>query len=182
MKEIRIMVQPTPNPNAKKFIVSEDVKSTGKVSFIDISDCEHIELAREIFLLANVTRVHFFENVITITQNGLSEWSTLEGAARKVIAETLPKHEADFLTAEETRRESLSPVMLQIEEILDRTIRPSLRMDGGDVEVVSVDETVITIRYEGACGSCPSAQMGTLEAIRHTLQTEYRPDIDVVAL
>ena len=177
-----MMVQGTPNPNAKKFIVSEDVKTSGKVSFVDISDCEHLDLAREIFLLANVTRVHFFENVITITQNGLSDWAALEGAAKKVIEKYLPAHEADFLTAEEKRRQNMPENVVQVEDILDRTIRPALRMDGGDVEVVSVDELVITIRYEGACGSCPSSQMGTLQAIRHALQTEYRPDIEVVAL
>ena len=182
MTEIRMLVQSTPNPNAKKFVVSEDVKLTGKVSFVEISDCEHIDLARELFLLANVTRIHFFENVITVTQNGLGDWNSLEKAIRRVIEDQLPKHDPDFMTAEEEKRKNMSPHLLQIEEILDRTIRPSLRMDGGDVEVISLDGDVLTIRYEGACGSCPSAQTGTLEAIRHTIHSEYRPDVEVIAL
>lgn len=40
------------------------------------------------------------------------------------------------------------------------TIRPMLRADGGDIELVSVsDDGVVSVSLTGACGSCPMATM-----------------------
>ena len=69
--------------------------------------------------------------------------------------------------------------MLQIEEILDRRIRPGLQGDGGDLACVSYENNVLIIKYQGACGTCPSSTTGTLEAIRSILQDEFDPQIEV---
>ncbi|MBI5042797.1 MAG: NifU family protein [Nitrospirae bacterium] len=44
----------------------------------------------------------------------------------------------------------------RVEEVLD-TIRPSLQMDGGDIELVDVVDNVAKVRLKGACGTCPSS-------------------------
>lgn len=182
MSDIQIRIQTTPNPNAKKFVASQDFKTDGKTSFTSLEDCIHIPLARHLFLLTNVTQIHFYENIATITQNGMSEWEFLEGKAAELIKRMLPEHDASFQTADEKRRDALPEDMRKIEEVLDRYIRPSLRMDGGDVEVLEVDDKIVTIRYQGACGSCPSSQLGTLEAIRGVLQDEFNPEVDVITV
>lgn len=46
----------------------------------------------------------------------------------------------------------------KVEEIISR-IRPSLQADGGDIELVSIDDNVVKVRLTGACGSCPMSQM-----------------------
>ncbi len=38
-------------------------------------------------------------------------------------------------------------------------IRPMLQADGGDVELVDVDDGVVKVRLRGACAGCPGAQM-----------------------
>ncbi|HTX72830.1 MAG TPA: NifU family protein [Rectinemataceae bacterium] len=39
-------------------------------------------------------------------------------------------------------------------------VRPSLQADGGDIELVSVDEEgIVTVKLTGACGSCPMSTM-----------------------
>lgn len=182
MDKVLIKVQNTPNPNARKFIVSAEVKSSGKITFKTVEECMHVELACELFLLTNVTQIHFFENVITVTQNGLTDWDRLTENAKEVIQNFLPTHDPDFYSAEEERRKTLSPELQEIESILDRFIRPALRMDGGDLEVIEFQDQIVTIRYEGACGSCPSAELGTLESIRMTLKEEFDPSIEVVTL
>ncbi|OGQ93515.1 MAG: hypothetical protein A2284_03095 [Deltaproteobacteria bacterium RIFOXYA12_FULL_61_11] len=67
-----------------------------------------------------------------------------------------------------------------IEAVLERTIRPHMRNDGGDLRLVSYQDKVLTIHYQGACGSCPSAMFGTLQAIQDILRREYDPAIRVV--
>ncbi|MEK6590651.1 MAG: NifU family protein [Nitrospinota bacterium] len=65
----------------------------------------------------------------------------------------------------------------RVEEALNQ-IRPYLQADGGDVELVDVDDIgkVVTVRLAGACSGCPSAGMtlkaGVEEAIR-----EHVPEI-----
>jgi Fe-S cluster biogenesis protein NfuA len=69
--------------------------------------------------------------------------------------------------------------MQQIEEILDRKIRPGLQGDGGDLVVKDFKDNVLIVKYQGACGTCPSSTTGTLEAIRSILKDDFHPDVEV---
>ncbi len=44
----------------------------------------------------------------------------------------------------------------QVEEVLE-SIRPALMADGGNVELVDVQDGVVSVRLMGACGACPSS-------------------------
>ncbi|MGD8226599.1 MAG: NifU family protein [Desulfobacteraceae bacterium] len=47
----------------------------------------------------------------------------------------------------------------KVENALNK-VRPSLQADGGDVQLVDVNEEgVVTVRLTGACGGCPMSQM-----------------------
>lgn len=48
-------------------------------------------------------------------------------------------------------------------EIALNSIRPFLQKDGGDVEFVSVDDNIVSVRLVGACETC-SMQASTLKA------------------
>ena len=75
--------------------------------------------------------------------------------------------------------EPLSGELAKINAILDSTIRPALQRDGGDLQVLALTGNVLTISYQGACGCCPHAAMGTLFAIQNILQDHYKSDIVV---
>jgi Fe-S cluster biogenesis protein NfuA len=48
----------------------------------------------------------------------------------------------------------------RIETVLDEHVRPGLKADGGDVEVVGIDEDrIVQVRLTGACEGCPSSIM-----------------------
>ena len=68
MSTPEVFVEPTPNPNALKFIVDRDVIKAGKATFKSMIDCENIPLAQSIFDLRGVDQIHFFQNVITQTR------------------------------------------------------------------------------------------------------------------
>ena len=46
----------------------------------------------------------------------------------------------------------------QVEEVLNQ-VRPALQADGGDVELVSVENGIVKVRLQGACAGCPMSQM-----------------------
>ena len=70
----------------------------------------------------------------------------------------------------------------EVENALNK-IRPSLQMDGGDVELVDVDENgVVTVRLTGACGGCPMSTMTLKMGIEQLLKREVAGVKEVVAV
>ncbi len=62
-------------------------------------------------------------------------------------------------------------LLARIEAVLDTQVRPGLRADGGDVEVVGIDEDrIVQVRMRGACQGCPSATMTLTFGIEATLK------------
>jgi Fe-S cluster biogenesis protein NfuA len=59
----------------------------------------------------------------------------------------------------------------KIEAALQK-VRPMLQADGGDVELVDVQEGIVTVRLRGACGGCPMSQMTLKNGIERILKQE----------
>jgi len=180
--EIRTMIQSTPNPNALKFVLNVPVKSEGKVTYKNAGQCQHNPMAAALFTIPNITEVYFFDNYVTVTQDGNVDWDQIEEQIKKTILEYAPDHDPNFQVDEDkktTTAVSDDPEIAKINAILDSTIRPGLQMDGGDLQIVNFDGMNLTVSYQGACGSCPSSTMGTLKAIENILRDQYNPEITV---
>jgi Fe-S cluster biogenesis protein NfuA len=74
-----------------------------------------------------------------------------------------------------------SALLKEINKLIDERVRPALANDGGGLEVLGLDGNVVTIRYQGACGSCPSSISATLTAIAGLLKRDIDPSIEVIA-
>ncbi|GGD06606.1 hypothetical protein GCM10011389_12660 [Pontibacillus salipaludis] len=59
----------------------------------------------------------------------------------------------------------------EVQEVLNK-LRPFLLRDGGDVELVDVDEGIVRLRLMGACGSCPSSTITLKAGIERALVEE----------
>lgn len=67
----------------------------------------------------------------------------------------------------------------KVEEALGR-VRPMLQADGGDVELVDVDDNgVVKVRLKGACGGCPMATVTLKMGIERSLKKEI-PEVTKV--
>jgi Fe-S cluster biogenesis protein NfuA len=68
----------------------------------------------------------------------------------------------------------------KVQAALDK-IRPALQADGGDVELVDVDEAsgIVKVRLTGACGGCPFATMTLKNGIEETLK-QVIPEVQEV--
>jgi Fe-S cluster biogenesis protein NfuA len=69
----------------------------------------------------------------------------------------------------------------KIEEVL-KQIRPSLQADGGDVELVDVNQGTVKVRLKGACGSCPMATMTLKNGVERLLKEKLPEVKEVVAV
>jgi len=68
----------------------------------------------------------------------------------------------------------------KVEEVLDK-IRPQLVMDGGNVELVEVNDGIVKVKLTGACGGCPMANMTLKMGIEKILKQEIPEIKEVVA-
>jgi Fe-S cluster biogenesis protein NfuA len=65
----------------------------------------------------------------------------------------------------------------EIEAIIKK-IRPALQMDGGDVELVDVDEKagIVRVKLQGACSHCPMSQM----TLKNGIEAEIKKEVSGV--
>ena len=66
----------------------------------------------------------------------------------------------------------------QVEAVLEK-VRPMLQSDGGDIELVDVENGVVSVRLTGACGACPSSTMTLKMGVERALQQEI-PEVKEV--
>jgi Fe-S cluster biogenesis protein NfuA len=66
----------------------------------------------------------------------------------------------------------------QVKQVLDK-IRPMLQADGGDVELVDVENGIVKVKLKGACSGCPMSQMTLKNGIERLIKKEI-PEIKSV--
>jgi Fe-S cluster biogenesis protein NfuA len=69
----------------------------------------------------------------------------------------------------------------RVEATLEK-IRPSLQVDGGDVELVDVNDGVVTVHLTGACGSCPMSTMTLRLGVERMLKKDIPEMTKLVAV
>ncbi len=188
MNDIEIIVQMTPNPNALKFATNKNVINSSKASYTSKYECNN-PLSMELMSIEGVKQVLFFENIITITKLPYIDWDEIEDKITNTIKTQMPEHDPNILdilankkkNKEKVEKKSLTKMdsrVIELNAIFDAMIRPGLQRDGGDLDIVDLKDDILTISYQGACHSCPSAGFGTLQYIQSVV-SEYDPELIV---
>jgi len=58
-----------------------------------------------------------------------------------------------------------------VEKALQK-IRPALQADGGDIELIDIQDGVVKVKLTGACGNCPMSQMTLKMGVERVLKEE----------
>ena len=180
-------IEETPNPNAVKFILREPVSNGTAQSFSSATQAENDSLAKSLFDVGHVVSVFYMDRMITVEKDDEGDWDDL------LPALAVPIRAADSVASAGSAAAAAvggamaaitsdDPRLLKINDILDEKVRPALMGDGGYLEVLGLKENTLSIRYQGACGSCPSSLTGTLMAIEGMLKQEVDPELEVVAV
>jgi NFU1 iron-sulfur cluster scaffold homolog, mitochondrial len=179
-------IEETPNPNAVKFILREPVSNGTARSYSSADQVEGDSLAKSLFDVEHVVSVFYMDRMITVEKDDEGDWDdllpTLAVPIRAAEAVNAPNAAAAAVGGAIAAVTSDDPRLLKINEILDEKVRPALMGDGGYLEVLGLKEHTLSIRYQGACGSCPSSLTGTLMAIEGMLKQEIDPELEVVAV
>lgn len=184
-------IQETPNPNAVKFILREPVSYGTSHSYKSAEDAVSDTFARSIFDVGEVVSVFYMDKMVTVEKTDDAEWD-------EILPElAVPIRAAEAVAAKPSNGNGNAasavggaiaaaagddPKMREIDALLDERIRPYLAGDGGWLEIIGLVGNTLSIRYQGACGSCPSSLTGTLSAIENMIREEVDPEIEVVAV
>jgi Fe-S cluster biogenesis protein NfuA len=181
-------IEETPNPNAVKFILREPISNGVARSYSSAAQVEDDPLAKSLFDVGHVVSVFYMDRMITVEKDEEGDWDELLPVLAVPIREAATVAPSAQAAAAAAVGGPLAAVMsddprlIRINEILDEKVRPALMGDGGYLEVLGLQDHTLSIRYQGACGSCPSSLTGTLMAIEGMLKQEVDPDLEVIAV
>ena len=180
-----LSIQPTPNPTAFKFVVDETMQTEGSRYYNNATEAAKDSLATELFALKDVQTVYFAEDFATVTSTDGADLDALHQQVQKVLETHASGGSpvaggAPAAAASVTVTSDDGAMLDSINELLDERVRPALAGDGGGLQILALENKVLRIRYEGACGSCPSSISGTLNAIQNLLQMEVDEELTVV--
>jgi len=178
-------IEETPNPNAVKFILRDAVSNGVARQYGSADLAENDTLAKSLFDVGHVVSVFYMDKMITVEKDDEGDWDELLPALAVPIRAAEAVNGAAAAAAVGGPIAALAnddPRLLKINEILDEKVRPALMGDGGYLEILGLSDHTLSIRYQGACGSCPSSLTGTLMAIESMLKQEVDPELEVVAV
>ena len=69
----------------------------------------------------------------------------------------------------------------KVEQALAK-IKPALQADGGDVELVAVEDGIVKVKLTGACAGCPVASITLKQGIERLLKEQIAEVKEVVAV
>jgi len=169
----------TPNPHALKFILNQRLLDVETRQFPDKTSADNDLFAKGIFEINGVVSVFYMDKFVTIEKSKDTNW----GQIQKPFIEFLKSFDVSLIPAENKviKDENENELLKKVNEILNERVRPYLASDGGGLEVLGVEGHKVMIRYQGACGSCPSSISGTLAAIEGLLRRDLNPAIEVIS-
>ncbi|MBL4901304.1 MAG: Fe-S cluster assembly protein NifU [Desulfocapsa sp.] len=93
-----------------------------------------------------------------------------EERLRDILQTTISGTPVVPVTAEGPKRLTTLQKIKKIEEVLEREIKPALKKDGGDIELVDVDGDFVMVSLRGACTSCAKSQTTLKEYVEKKLR------------
>lgn len=183
-----LFAEPTPNPLAYKLRLDQAVTIWGAKQYAKKEEAWDNPIAQKLFDVHGVESVFFMDDFITINKTVGGIWDFIFFQTHEILAgfEKItpicveggsPSQDSSGMDFQK-----LSPVekIAHIDRIIDETIRPGLARDGGNLQILGLEENTLRVRYQGACGSCPSATGATLNYIANMLQSRVSPDLQVI--
>ena len=179
-----IYSESTPNPLVMKF-VSNKLLADHTKECKSIKDTGANTLLRKLFSFPFIQEIFISKNYISIKKHSSIEWHDVTNQLRMFIQDELNNNIKIYTPPIEKVKftKNDSKIIQEINTIIEKEIRPNIQMDGGDIEIVSLDKGVLKVILKGACSGCPSSQITLKDGIMRLLKEKCPRQIsEVIAL
>ncbi|CAG36959.1 Fe-S cluster assembly protein NifU [Desulfotalea psychrophila] len=123
----------------------------------------------EVIRAITESNLHSVEEITNFTKAG-GGCGKCEDKLRELLVKTMKEQAGTAVVAKEPKRMTALQKIKKIEEVLDKVIRPVLKKDDGDIELVDVDGDFVTVSLRGACKSCSNSQTTIKEYVEKKLR------------
>jgi NifU-like protein len=117
------------------------------------------------------SNLHTIEEVTNFTKAG-GGCGKCHDRIQELILEVRKDVRQEEAVQERPKRLTNIQKIKMIEEVLEREIRPALRKDGGDIELIDVDGDFVVVSLRGACVSCAASQTTLKEYVEKKLREQ----------
>ena len=115
-----------------------------------VTDLEIIRAIRE-------SELRSVEEITNFTKAG-GGCGKCEDSLRDILQQTVEGLQVEPKKAKQEQRMTTLQKIKKIEEVLEREIKPTLKKDGGDIELIDVDGDFVIVSLRGACAGCQSSR------------------------
>jgi NifU-like protein len=129
-----------------------------------VTDLEIIRAVRE----SNLRSV---EDITNFTKAG-GGCGKCEDRLRELLQQTVQAMAAEKTTKPAAPRLTTLQKIKKIEEVIEREILPTLKKDGGGIELIDVDGDIVTVSLRGACSRCQSSLTTLKEYVEKKLREQ----------
>jgi Fe-S cluster biogenesis protein NfuA len=167
---LELRARETPNPNGRLYLCNR-ILTDGRAMFFDHSPGPKPDLAMMFLEMPGVQTVLLRHNTVTIERKVDTPWDGIDQAVSAVLR-TYFLRVGHRLEADAVATEGL---MGEVMAVLEATVLPGIQSDGGDLELLSVDDGIAKVRLQGACRSCPASSATLKHGVERTLMSAF-PD------
>ncbi len=173
---IRITARLSPNPRKCAFEVDRVLFDGGTAYFNDAAQAAGSAVAERLFAIPHITQVTISGPVVTVTQDGQTQWALLAkdcGAAiRAAITSGQPLIRPGFISTlppEEVIRE-------KVQKVLDFEVNPAVASHGGFIEIIEATKDSVVLKMGGGCHGCASSTATLKEGVTKAIK-EKVPEV-----
>ena len=172
---MRIETQLAADNNIMHFFAESGFPVKGSVEFSDAKSLRRSPLAENIFDLGGVTSVVITPDCLSVTKEEGALWDDLKPQVLAEIMDFLSRGEAPVREGEETAED----VVHNIVGLLNASIRPAIRKDGGDIVFRGFENGIVYVELQGKCVGCPYSQRTLKDGVEKLLRTYIKEVIAV---
>jgi NifU-like protein len=136
---------------------------------------------KEIERVARANGLYTVEEITNYTKAGGGCGACVEKIVEllaKVWAEPSPSAVPKATPTPKKKLTNIQKIKL-IEETLEREVRPALRADGGDIELIDIDGDQVMVSLRGICSSCAASQATLGQFVQSKLREFVTPELSV---
>jgi len=160
--------------------VVDDEKEEGKIvcKCFGITDTKIRRIAKE-------NNLHTVEDVTNFTKAGGACGSCIPQIEDILFDlwkdESIRKKREEPPRGEKPKLTNLQKINL-VQDIVEREIRPQLKKDGGDIELIDIEGNIVKVALRGHCAGCKASMVTIKGFVEAKLKEFVSPDIEVVEI
>ncbi len=173
---LRVEPRETPNPESRLYEVDR-LLAHGKPRFF-ASGSDAPPLARRVLAIPGVSAVLFRDNAVSVQRQPGLGWAVLDRSVDAALRE-------HFLACGDPLPEMVAAsahdgLHGRVAQLVADRIAPAIHADGGDIEIVDVQDGVVHVHLIGACESCPAADATLKLGVERTLREAFPGEVQRV--